>query len=337
MKKVLFLFASFFIGLGLFVWIIDFVGWQEIKNTFSVFYGWQGIIILFLTFLTMVIGNLKWKEILKGENVKVSFWKLFSPFLAGFSVMFLAPTLLGLGEIFRTYELKRKNEISWPKATASVIIDRIFEWTINLIIIFIGVLIFFFKAGFPSDGLVIVFGGAFLFFFFIVLVFYFKIIKRESIVKTFGRFFTKSIDKEPLDTEKEIFNFFRLQNKPMWKSLGFSFLRAGVMYLRTWILIGFLGKKISAIFSLSILSFTYLASIIPIPTSLGSHEAIQIFAFKSFGLDSSSATAFTMIIRAAELLFALVGVGLLTKMGMVFFKDVFSKGIKKLNEFKNNL
>jgi len=78
--------------------------------------------------------------------------------LAGFGIMFLAPVLLGLGEIFRSYEIRRKTHISWPKATASVIIDRILEWTVNLIIIFIGVLIFLYKIGLPPKNLIIVFG-----------------------------------------------------------------------------------------------------------------------------------------------------------------------------------
>ncbi len=336
-KKTLLFLISLFVGIGLFIWIINFVGWQEVKNAFLVFTGREGIIIFALTLLILIMGNWKWQEILRGEDVEVSFWKIFKPFLAGFGVMFLAPTIIGLGEIVRAYGLKRKNNIAWPKAMASVVIDRIFEWTVNLIIIFFGVLIFLYEIGLPPKNIIIIFVGVFSFLIAGIFLFYFKIIKRESIVKTVGRVFNERLDKEPFDTEKELFNFFKIQNKPMWTSLGISFLRAGIMYLRTWFLILFLGKKISVLSSLSILGFSYFAAIIPIPTSLGSHEIVQTFVFKSLGLGVSPATVFTMIIRAVELLFALMGVIILLRMGVTFLKNLLLKTVDKLSSIKNNL
>lgn len=111
----------------------------------------------------------------------------------------------------------------------------------------------------------------------------------------------------------------------MWKSFGLSFLRAGTMYLRAWLLILFLGRNISALPVLSVLGFTYLAVMIPIPTALGSHEAIQTFAFNSLGLGMASATAFTMIIRGTELIIALVGVIILFRLGIILLKNTLYK------------
>jgi len=128
-----------------------------------------------------------------------------------------------------------------------------------------------------------------------------------------------------LETEKEIFDFFKPKRKSMWKGFGLSFLRAAAMYLRAWLLILFLGKSISALPALSILGFTYLAAMIPIPTALGSHEAIQIFAFNSLGLGLSTATAFTMIIRGAELIIALVGVVILYRLGIGLIRHTLFK------------
>jgi hypothetical protein len=67
--------------------------------------------------------------------------------------------------------------------------------------------------------------------------------------------------------------------------------------------------------SISILGFTYLSSMIPIPTSLGSHEAIQFFSFSSLGLLGSISTAFTMILRAAEIIVSSVGMAFLLGTG----------------------
>jgi uncharacterized protein (TIRG00374 family) len=336
MKKFLLLLASLLIGIGLFIWIGKIVGWQEIKNAFLVFTGWQGLVIFSLTLLTMLIGSRKWKEILKGEEVNPPFRDLFKLYLAGFSVMFLAPVMFLGGEIFRAYSLKNKNSISWSKGVASVIIDRILDWTVNLVIIFFGVLIFLLMIGLPPRNLIIIFGGFFLFFLLGISFFYFKTFKRESMAKLILRGF--GLEKfnhanSILEIEKEIFNFFKLKKISLWKSFALAFLMAGVMYLQAFILISFLGKKIGFLSALSILGFIYAASMIPIPTSLGSHEAIQTFAFSSLGLGASTATAFTMIIRGAELIVALAGIVILFRLGIDLLRNTL---FKKLNNFKKD-
>ncbi len=336
MKRFLLFLVSLLIGVGLFIWIGKVVGWQEIKNAFLVFTGWQGLTVFSLTLLAILIGNWKWKEILRGENIKISFRELFKPYLAGFAIMFLAPILLWGGEIFRGYVLKEKNSIPWSKGMASVFIDRILEWTANLVVIFFGVLFFLLMIGFPPKNLAIIFGGVFLFFAFGISTFYLKTFRRESMAEFFLRIFGLRMlhrASSILDIEKEIFTFFKIKKPAMWRGFALSFLRAVVMYLRAWLLILFLGKSLGALPALSILGFSYLAVMIPIPTALGSHEAIQTFAFNSLGLGSSTATAFTMIIRGAELIIALTGVVILFRLGVGLFKNTL---YKKMNNFNRN-
>ena len=116
----------------------------------------------------------------------------------------------------------------------------------------------------------------------------------------------------------------------MWKGVGLSFLRAAVMLTRTWLLIFFLGKNIESLPALSILGFSYLAAMTPIPTALGSHEAIQTFAFNALGLGLSTAAAFTMIIRVAELLVSLVGLIILFRLGTGLLKNTLFRKINNL-------
>ncbi len=335
MKRILLFLISLFTGIGLFFWIGKIVGWQEIKNAFLVFTGWKGIIIFILTFLTALIGNWKWREILKWQKVEISFWELFKSYLAGFSVMFLAPVLVWGGEVLRGYILRQKNKVPWPKLMASIFIDRILEWTVNLVIIFLGVLLFLYKIGLPPKNLLIIFGGAFVIFSFGIFYFYFKAFKKESL----ARFFLKitglknfSRSNAIMEAENEVFDFFRLEGKSTRKAFVLSFFRALVMHLRTWILIIFLSKKIDILSALSVLGFTYLAAMIPLPAALGSHEAIQTFAFNSLGLGSSTAAAFTMIIRGAELLLAFLGLAMLFKVGVSFIKNLLFKDTKIIHQ-----
>ena len=131
--------------------------------------------------------------------------------------------------------------------------------------------------------------------------------------------------------EKEIFDYFKPREISMWKGLALSFLRGGIMLTRTWLLILFLTESIKFLPALSILGFSSLAVLIPIPASLGSHELIQIFAFNGFGLKTGTAAAFTMIIRGAELILASAGIIILFHAGLELLKNALFKNNQKQN------
>jgi glycosyltransferase 2 family protein len=340
MKKIWLFLISLAIGTGLFFWVLKLVGWEEIKNDLMVFTGWKGFAIVLLTFLMALIGILKWQEILKGEEVKLSFKDLFGPYLAGYALMLLAPIVFWGGEILRGYLLKKKNSVHWSKSMASIIIDRIFEWTANLTIIILGICFFFSKIYLIPKNLELLFGALFLLFFVTVVYFYSKVFRKKSVIKSLAGFLgLKRIEEKStlLETETEIFNFFTLKNKFMWRAFWLSFLRAGVMLARIWFVLFFLGKIIGLTQSLSILGFNYMAVMIPIPAALGSHEAIQTLVFSELGLGKSNATAFTMIIRAAEMIFSLAGVVILFKLGVESVKKLLFKDPEKIaDDSKNN-
>jgi uncharacterized membrane protein YbhN (UPF0104 family) len=185
----------------------------------------------------------------------------------------------------------------------------------------------------------VLFGILFLFFSSVIVYFYSKIFRKESIIKSLAEFFgLKKIEERGtlIETEKEIFNFFSAKNKFMWKALVLSFFRAAVMLIRVWFVILFLGKSAGLAQSLSILGFNYMAVMVPIPAALGSHEAIQTLAFSELGLGRSNATAFTMIIRGAEIIFSLAGVVILFKLGVNFVKNLLFKEPGKIADDSKN-
>ena len=326
MKKFWLFLISLLIGVGLFFWIIKFVGWPAIKNAFLVFTGWQGMVILGLTFLLSLICIWKWKEILKGLGIEISFRDLFRPYFAGFSVMYFFPIILMGGEILRCYLLKEKKYLSWTKGMASVIIDRILDWTTNLIIVFLGMIFFLSKASSLPQKLGIIFGGVFFFWVVGIFFFYFKVFKKESMAKFFIRLINfKYKDMEPLEIEKEIFTFFKPKKAHFWKGFGLAFLEEVIMFLRTFLLVSFLGKNISPLSTLTINGFLYLATMIPIPASIGSHDVVQAFSFDALGFGAGTGVVFTLIIRGAETILALFGLLILFRLGLNLLKITLFK------------
>jgi len=326
LKNFLLFLLSLFLGIGLFIWIIKFVGWRAIKNALLVFTGWQGMVILGLTFLLSLICIWKWKEILKGLGTEISFRNLFRPYFAGFSVMYFFPIALMGGEVLRSYLLKEKKYLSWTKGMASVIIDRILDWTTNLIIVFLGMIFFLSKASSLPQKLGIIFGGVFFFWVVGIFFFYFKVFKKESMAKFFIRLINfKYKDMEPLEIEKEIFTFFKPKKAHFWKGFGLAFLEEVIMFLRTFLLVSFLGKNISPLSTLTINGFLYLATMIPIPASIGSHDVVQAFSFDALGFGAGTGVVFTLIIRGAETILALFGLLILFRLGLNLLKITLFK------------
>ncbi len=334
MKKFLLFLASLSIGLILFSWVLTTVGWPNIKDAILIFTGWQGMVILLLSFLAALSGAWKWREVVRETGGKISFREIWKVYLASFPIRFLAPVIIVGAEIFQGYVLKKKNSIPWPQGMASVIIDRILEWTANLTVIFLGWIFFLLAIGFPPLKLAVIFGSIFLFFLFALAFFYFKVFKKESMVKHFGKVFAHKANVQPFEIEKEIFNFFKFSKKRMiCRILSLNFLRVGIMLLRVWFLVYFLGEKIGVLSALSLLGFSYLAAMVPIPMSLGFHEVIQAFAFNSLNLGVAAATAFAMIIRSAELAVALLGLIILFRLGISLARGMF---FDKVNNFAEN-
>jgi len=326
-QKILFFF-SLILGLVVFLWFGKIVGWEEIKESFSVFNFYQAILILFLSFIVILIGNWRWKEILKDSGEDVPFWSIFKTYLGGYAMMYLLPIIVWGGEGYRVYRLSRDNKISWQKSFSSVFIERILEWTANITVILLGIIFFLFNFYLPSKELIIIFGASLFVFIFSIGYFYFKAIGKNSIIRQVCKLFLKKEIKEEnsfLAVEKDIFDYFDFKNRAFYKGIGISFLRAFIMQARAWILIFFLGSVTGFLPSLSILGFTYLSAMVPIPTALGSHEAIQYFAFGSLGIPVSIVTAFTMIIRGAEIIISSLGIVFIIKTGFNFLENKIIK------------
>lgn len=331
MKTFLSFLLSLTVGISLFALIIYFIGWGSVKEAFLIFSSWRGMLILGLTALAFFAGNWRWQEILKGKGTSISFFETLKYYLAGFSVMFLAPVVLFGGEILRSYSLKEKNGISWQKSASSVLIDRIIELTSNVFVIFPAIVIFFLLNGLPSNKLAILFFGVPLSLGGIIFIFYFRVFKKQSLALFFFKVLGSKYFSQKngiLNVEKETFDFFKQNKKIVSKVFVISFIRCALTYSRVLLILFFLGIKISWLSAFSILGFTYLALLIPIPAALGSHELVQASAFNYFGISVASAAVFTMIIRGAELIVSFFGIIFLFKLGVFIFKGLLFRKLK---------
>lgn len=331
MKKFIFFLFFLSIGIVLFGWIIDSVGWEKIQLSFSYFSVWEGLVILLLTILSVLTRSVRWKTILSSQQCKVPFLRVFEYYLSGLSIVFFFPIVIFGGEIFRGYDLKKKYFIPWHKSIASVIIDKILEITVYIIAAIFGLSFFFLRATHISQRFfVTIFLGIFLSSI-LISILYFKIFRKESIILSLlKRFNLRNANgaETIIEVEKEIFTYFGQSKKVILPGLALSFLHELLLIIRTALLILFLGKKTGILLAVSVVSFSSLAMIIPIPAALGSHEAIQSFVFNSFGLGADTALAFVFIIRGVEFVVALFGAVFFFKFGMQMLESFVARKIK---------
>jgi len=322
-KGFLLLTLSFLIGVGVFAWVISFVGWESIQKIFFAINVWQVLILFVLSISIPLIEGIRWREVLKTTNKEISVFDSSKLGISSFSINFFAPILFGLAEFFRGYFIKQKKNYSSLEIASSIIIDRIIGWTIDAIFVVFGIVLFFYNSRIAPNDLLLKIGIVFSFFVIVLLFFYSRALKNISIIKFIYKLFNREAGKKSLDVEEGVFKFFRLPVKNTFKPFLLSFIKDSIMSFKFWLLILFLGNSISLISTISIVAFTYLAIIIPVPATLGSYEIIQLFAFNSLGMKSSMAIAFTMIDRGLSFLVAIFGGIFILRIGDVLLKKYF--------------
>ncbi|MCP6726871.1 MAG: flippase-like domain-containing protein [Patescibacteria group bacterium] len=327
MKRFLLSVFSLIIGVILFGVVIGNVGWQGIWDTIILLSGPKWVLIFLLSTAIWFVSSIRFKRILDGMGYSLPVLVLWPTYLAGFAISFLMPMLILGGELFRAYVIRDRFNIPFQKGAASVLIERLLEMTVLFVIIVFGFLFFFISVGLPSKELTYIALGIVITVASLLIFFYIRTFKNKSIVRFFSR---GTGNGDILELEREVFRFFTFRNPRFWEGLMWSVIKNLFALARAWLLIIFLGKTISLLPILSILSFFYISMLIPIPAALGIHDAFQAFAFGALGVGASTGAAFALIIRAVEFLLAFIGIILVVPLSINFIKNRFLERIGKI-------
>ncbi len=319
--------VSIIFGGIIFVYVGNTIGWDFILTGCKKFLSFEGVIIIALSFFIAFLGSLRWKKILKGEKIKEK--DLFKTYIGGFSLMYLFPMILFGSELFRASILKHRYKVNLDSALASVFIERILEWTINIIVIITGVLYFFYAIKKPTFNLGIIFAGTILITLIILIAVYFYIFKKKSFLRNI--LFKLKKENIAVKVEQKVFEYFDVKNINLWEGYFLSFLKAMAMFLRVWIILYFLDSILPLREAYPILGFSFLSTLIPIPAALGVQELIQAFAFENLSIKTGISSVFSMLLRNGDIIVSLTGLVLFSKIGYDFlFKNEKRKNSKNI-------
>ncbi|MDP2735137.1 MAG: lysylphosphatidylglycerol synthase transmembrane domain-containing protein [bacterium] len=327
MRKFLAFLGFFLLGIILFLSVIRALGWSEIWDVIIQFWGGKGLLLLVLTLGMILLGALRWREILRHQGFYLPLASLLKQYAGGFSLSFFFPMVVFGNEMFRSYSLQELHGVPLQRGIVSVVTERFLEMTAYLMVLAVGVLFLLFSYGPPIPSLlwwilllIFLLGLALLFF-------YLKSHRRESILRMF---FPKLKNSNGfLEMEQEVLRFFRVQRRAFWEGMFLSFAKAAASLLRTFVLAALLGKSIGFFAGVTVTGFTFLSLVVPIPGQLGSHEALQVLVFQALGLGSHEGAAFAFLVRAAEFAVALLGLIVFFRIGVTLLEKSFLHTIER--------
>ncbi len=319
MKTALKFIITLVLGIFLFSYVLEKAGIDTISEAAGLFLGLEGLFLLLLTALIVLVGAVRWRNILRSEGEEVSLSKVIRYLIKGFTVDFLTPFSLFGGEALRIFLMKK--EVGLKKSASSSIIDKIMDVTTHFIFLLFGLVLFFFYT--LSFHAVVIYGGITIFILSVVLFFfYFRAFRKESILRYIFKIFGKSFastenGKAVLDIERRILFFFSSKKKDLFQGIALSFLRHFLFLSRTFILIFFLIGTFEPGGAVVAYSLTILSMLLPIPAALGGMEAISAVGFSALGLGFGSGTSYAIAIRTADLFVCFLGVFFLFRLSLL--------------------
>ncbi|MBI3333370.1 MAG: flippase-like domain-containing protein [Candidatus Omnitrophica bacterium] len=302
---------GFFLGLGLFLWVLRTADlsavWQQIRHL-----QWRfGVVLLFYVVI-FGLDTFGWRFALSPlAQAKVRWDRLFRARLAGEALNYVTPSAWIGGEPVKAYLLSKRYGVPLSEGMASVVIAKT---TFSISMFFfvmtgIGITL----ATRPLDPsllrwvwiTLIGLGGLLALF---LLVQFLRPFEKGS--SLFG-WMRSSIGPKVREWDEALVRFYRESQRELFLSLGFHFLGWVAGVFEVFLILRFLGIPVTlaTAWSLEALWVLLKSGAFLIPASLGASEGLGLLVCMGLGIQAVPGLALALVRRARELVW--VGLGLL--------------------------
>ncbi len=296
---------------------------QEIWKTLKQLQLWQVAALLGLNFTIYFLVTLRWWFISKAEKKDLQLLPLLGVRVSVFGLSYFTLGPQVGGEPLQVLYLQRKYNMSYIRATSTVIMDKLLEFLANFFLLAVGL------TGILQAGILSTNGGSSLasLIGLVILLMWPPI---HIILLYRGKYPVTSLLRSlPFiknstrgyrflaASERMAGAFCRRHFSLLISAILVSLLAAVGMVSEFFLITNFL--KIDLSFPQTITAWTagWLAFLVPVPGGLGALESSQVFALGIFDISAASAIGVALLIRARDLLIG--GVGLL----------IASRGVKR--------
>jgi len=302
--------------LGLLLWwALRTVPLIEIWNALRGLKLWQIGTLLLLNALVLVAMTARWWAILRAENPNIPFLQLVRYRLAVFGLSYFTPGPQVGGEPLQVIYLQRDHGVTFARATAAVIMDKLLEFLANFILLGIGLTAairvgLVTGEGTQAIGSLIPLAAILLWPLVHLILLYRGKYPVSALIRA-----AMSITKEQrwmrliIVSERMAGAFTRRHLSSLLAALGFSLLAWAGMAAEYFMIAGFLQARLSAEQTLAALTAALFAFLMPLPGGLGALEASQVYVMTAFGHPAAIGIGISLLMRARDILNG--GLGLL--------------------------
>jgi len=310
-KRVAIRFLSLSILIALLYFALRNAPLTEILETLEQLRPWQIAILLLINAVIYALVTLRWWIIVRAENRDVTYLPLLAVRVAVFGISYFTLGPQVGGEPLQVLYLQRKYGLTYTRATASVLMDKLLEFLANFFLLGAGLTAILQAGILSTNGINSFVSLSGLFILFLWPPIHILLMRRgvhpvSEILRKFSN--SKSV-RFIAASERMAGTFCRRHFRSLRAAIIVSLLAAIGMVGEYFFITSIL--HIDLLFPQTIAAWTagWLAFIVPLPGGLGALEASQVFALGAFGVGAASAISVTFLIRGRDLLIG--GLGLL--------------------------
>lgn len=303
--------AVYFLLAALLYFALRHAPLTEIWQALSQLRLWQAALLLGVNAVIYALVTLRWWLIVHADNKNISFWPLLAVRVAVFGVSYftLGPQIGG--EPLQVLHLQRKYGLTYTRATASVIMDKLLEFLANFVLLAVGLTAVAEAGILSANGGPPILSLSGLLILLIWPPIHILLMARGKYPVSFvlRKFSNNKFARFVAASERMAGAFCRRHLFELVSAILVSLAAAVGMVGEFFLIASFM--QIHLPFSQTIAAWTagWLAFLVPLPGGLGALEASEVFAFGAFGISAASAISVTLLIRARDLLIG--GLGLI--------------------------
>jgi len=300
---------------ALLIWALKSAPFREIGATLMQLEWWEVAGLLVLNALIILLTAARWWIIIRAEDGRVPFQRLAVYRLAAFGVSYFTPGPQVGGEPLQVVYLQKGHGLSYARATAVVIMDKLLEFIANFIflaagtiaVVKLGILV---RNSIPLTGSVVPLAAVLsmpaLYAGLLYLGYYpLGASLRAVLPRAAGSAFPRLL----LVSERMAAAFTRRHPGAMLIALGVSLVGWAGMTVEYWLMAHFLGIQLTGWQALAGVSVALISFLLPLPAGLGALEASQVLALGAMGFSPIAALSLALLVRARDMFFG--GLGLL--------------------------
>lgn len=278
--------------------------WQALKGLRL----WQIGLLLALDVLVILLMTARWWLIVRAEKRNAPFWRLVGYRLAAFGLSYFTPGPQVGGEPWQVIVLQKNHGLTYARATAAVLMDKLVEFLANFLLLAAGawavlqVGLISHNGSSPLVSLTAL--GVLLSWPLVhIVLMYHRILPVSAVLRAL-KFIPKQTKAMRLlfASERLAANFCQRHLRALLGAVGVSLLAVLGIAAEYALMASFLGIQLTVMQILAALTALQLAFLMPLPGGLGALEASQVFALGAFGQPASAAIALTLLQRARDLL-----------------------------------